>query len=155
MLAPAIISINSDVSLKVIPYIKKQLFITEHYDGYVFDSIIQLEPNFPNFVIANNERILVSLPSQFAFSVNLFYKEGIVSINNCKAFHLRDLYLGQLNIFANPYIQITNSCCNPPKCLKSYQLLQKPCGSCGFCKTTCSSCSSCSCNALIPIYSRV
>lgn len=59
MIPKGIVFINNDLTESTRKALFTQLYITDYYDGYTFDSIIAANPDFPTFVKNNNMRIAV------------------------------------------------------------------------------------------------
>ncbi len=80
-----IIFINTDLVDQVRDTIAKQLYITEILDGYVYDTRLAADPDYPTYVKNNEMRIMVirsfdDYTNRESADVALFFTHGNVSI---------------------------------------------------------------------------
>jgi len=151
---PAIIFINNDISAKTKSYIQKQLFITESYDGYQFDTVVAENPNYVIDVHNSNRRVLVTRSflehtNRDLADVVVFVSHGLAAVEKNKfgppaiTVKILDLYWQQLCIFYAPKPYYKGTPC----------YVKKSCNSCktncrNSCKTNCGNsgaCKSCRC----------
>jgi hypothetical protein len=112
LLPAAVIFVNDKLFNNTLSVIKKQLFITLTLTGQQFDSLVQTNPLYHDWVVLNNQRVLVirndydnltPLKTNFA-DVVVFIESGLVSIKKNKygrpglLLRTSDLNWGKLNI---------------------------------------------------------
>lgn len=59
MIPTGIVFVNNDLTESTKSALVKQLYITDIYDGYGYDTLIASDPNFITFVHNNNRRVMV------------------------------------------------------------------------------------------------